>query len=305
MFSEMVLPHVGTMNENQLMLISLLGVKSTLRLISHLDDLLRSHAGRVTEIQELGGDPNLCEAVRANKSTQVKFLNRLALFLNTCMNAPTPETVRILSEQKIGQKLSTLLSQIDPDLRHKNLHVSLTKFFGTLCDSEISNLKNLVVDFEYTVSLYQKHMKKSNLLSCQYDSIFLNMGKFWCSSFLEYVRRNFGALKVLSENRPAVELMLKTYLDEKGNFVTTNPEDSILKKSSEDICMRSESPRSTSYFESLADFAGYGGMGGMSLGIFEESTYKSLPSGKDTEFLDNNKQSISQFYLEDEESRAK
>jgi hypothetical protein len=258
---------------------------------------------RSREIEESGNDPKFSESLKSEKMIQVKFFKRLALFLNTCMNAPSPETVRILSELKIGQRLSGLLNNIDPDLKHKTLHVSLTKFFGTLCDSEISNLKNLVVDFDFILSIYKKNMKKSNLLSCQQDAIFLNMGKFWCSSFLEYVRRNFGTLKLISDDRPAVELMLKTYVDEKGNFITTNPEDSILKKSSEDICMHSESPRSYSNFDSLADYSGYSGLG---LGIFEEN-FRNLPKSNDSykssDFTDH-KTGISDFCLEDEDSSS-
>lgn len=64
MFSEMVLPHVGTMNENQLMLISFLGMKSIQRLVSHLDDLVESHAARVIEIEQQGANPNFCGALR-------------------------------------------------------------------------------------------------------------------------------------------------------------------------------------------------------------------------------------------------
>ena len=156
------------------------------------------------------------------------------------------------------------------------------------------------MDFDFTVNLYQRNMKRSSLLSCQYDAIFLNMGKFWCSSFLEYVRRNFNALKVIAENRPAVELMLKTYLDEKGNFITTNPEDSILKKSSEDICMHSDSPRSYSNFETFQDFTNYAGLG---MGIFDEK-FKSLPLGTDSfknKGYSESKQGIGCFSLDEEE----
>lgn len=301
MFSEMVLPHVGTMNENQLILITLLGIKSLQRLVTHLEDLVSRYNGRVLEIENCGGDPRLSQSLQLEKIVQLKFFKRLALFLNVCMNAPSPETVRVLQELKIGQKLSQLLTQIDPDLHHKNLHVSLTKFFGTLCDSEITNLKNLVIDFEYTISPYQRNLKKNNLLSCQYDSIFMNMGKFWCSSFLEYVRRNFAALKDISERRPVVELMLKTYVDEKGNFVTTNPEDSLLKKSSEDICMHSESPRSYQNFEGLADFTGYSGLG-LS---FLDNSYKGLPNAdgpsKNSD-ISEGKNSIRDFSLDEDDS---
>ena len=51
MFSEMVLPHVGTMNENQLILITLLGIKSLQRLVTHLEDLVSRYNGRVLEIE--------------------------------------------------------------------------------------------------------------------------------------------------------------------------------------------------------------------------------------------------------------
>lgn len=110
MFSEMVLPHVGTMNENQLMLITLLGVKSTSRLVLHLEELVLRYADRSREIELLGGDLRDCESLKFDENIYVKFFKRLALFLNTCMNAPSPETVRVLSDLKIGQKLSKLLA---------------------------------------------------------------------------------------------------------------------------------------------------------------------------------------------------
>lgn len=116
------------------------------------------------------------------------------------------------------------------------------------------------------------------------------------------MRRNFSALCTISEHRPAVELMLKTYVDEKGNFVTANPEDSILKKNSEEIITYSESPRSTCYFEGPGDFTGFQGFG---VSYSEDSSYKNLlrndKTFQGTEFT-SNKQSIGDFCLQDEDS---
>jgi hypothetical protein len=60
----------------------------------------------------------------------------------------------------------------------------------SLCESEVPALKSLIKDFEYPLTLFKKNMNKMNLLSSQYELLYLNIGKYWCNEYLDYVKEN-------------------------------------------------------------------------------------------------------------------
>lgn len=169
MFTELLLPKAGSMNESQLLLITFLGIRSIPRLVDRLEQridqfsaILSSKEGQKISTKE--------RRLRIEeRKSQVKFLYKLAIFLNMVLHAPSPETVRILTDVSIGKKLGDFLSKIDPKLKHKNLHFALTKFFTTLCETQVPGLKTLIIDFEYPLALFKKNMKRYNVLSSQYS----------------------------------------------------------------------------------------------------------------------------------------
>jgi hypothetical protein len=168
----MMLPIAGSMNENQLISITFLGVKSIPRLVEALDQRIE----KFNSILKAEGGDKISPKERVlrieERKTQVKYLYRLAFFLNMCLYAPSPETVRILTDVNIGRKLSEFLKNIDPKLKHKNVHFALTKFFTTLCQTEVPGLKSLIIDFEYPLELFKKNIRRYNVISSQYSSQF-------------------------------------------------------------------------------------------------------------------------------------
>jgi hypothetical protein len=61
--------------------------------------------------------------------------------------------------------------------------------------------------------------------------------------------------------------MLKSYIDEKGEYIHTNHSDLLFKKASEDMFMNSESP--SSFLNLHLD--GMGGLGSLGLNVFEDT----------------------------------
>lgn len=259
----MLMPITGSLNENQLMLITYLGIKSIPRLVNRLEQRIDQFTAilKATEGQPITPEERTLR-IEETKA-QVLFLYRLALFLNMILKAPSPETVRILTDLAIGKKLSDFLTKIDPHLKHKNVHYALTKFFKNLCESEIPGLKMLIIDFEFPLILFKKNMKKYNVISSQYLAKFEFMGKNWSQEFLQYVKHNIDQLQLLSDDVPILAEMLKTYVDEKGDFILTNPEDLLLKKTNSDMYMNSESPASY-----LNIGSGFNGLG---INVFEDT----------------------------------
>lgn len=65
--------------------------------------------------------------------------------------------------------------------------------------------------------------------------------------------------------------MLKTYIDEKGDYILTNPMEELVKKnSSDDLFMNSESPGSIMGMVNM-ELGSMGSLGGLGLNVFEES----------------------------------
>lgn len=189
------------------------------------------------------------------------------MFLNLCLHAPSPETVRILTDISIGKKLSDFLVKIDPKLKHKNVHISLTKFFTTLCETEVPGLRTLIIDFEYPIAIYKKNMSKYNVLSSQYNMQFVSIGKNWCQEYLQFIKHNVDQLQLLADDSVILTDMLKTFIDEKGEYILSNPEEYLMKKTSEDMYMNSESP--SSYLN--MGLGGMNSMGGLGMNVFEDN----------------------------------
>ena len=93
------------------------------------------------------------------------------------------------------------------------------------------------------------------------------MGKHWSQEFLQFIKQNIDQLQLLSDDVPILTQMLKTYIDEKGDFILVNPEELLIKKTSEDMYLNSESP-ATSY---LNMGMGMNSLGGLGLNVFEDN----------------------------------
>ena len=140
----------------------------------------------------------------------------------------------------------------------------LTKFFITLAESQVPGMKPLIVTFEYPLNIYKKNLKRYNLLTSQYDMMYTNMGKFWCHEYLDYVEYNRDMLSLLADDYEVLEIMLKSYIDEKGEYIVSNPDEYLIKKASDDMYNNSESPRSYLNLH-------LGGMGSLGLNGFEDN----------------------------------
>jgi hypothetical protein len=71
-------------------------------------------------------------------------------------------------------------------------------------------------------------------------------------------------LSLLADDYEVLEIMLKSYIDEKGEYIVSNPDEYLIKKASDDMYNNSESPRSYLNLH-------LGGMGSLGLNGFEDN----------------------------------
>ena len=60
------------------------------------------------------------------------------------------------------------------------------------------------------------------------------MGNDWCQEYLQYVKNNLNTLQLLSDDFPILDKMLKTYVDENGEFILTDMRANLFASSSKD-----------------------------------------------------------------------
>ena len=229
-FMELLIPHGDPFGMPQVMLISVLGMRTIRHLCDRLDERIRLRnqgvsrlpartAGLSAEGEEQGDREEARADPEDEDKADVKYFYRLMLFLCICFKSVSPNTISILEEMRLGERLSRFIDELDPRLVYKNLHFALAKTFIMLSESISLRMRALVVDCDFAMKLYLKYKRRRNLIHSQFAYQFQEMGKTWSINTVNFVKRNLEIVDKLKETDQDIRMMLTNVYDKNGNFI--------------------------------------------------------------------------------------
>jgi len=163
----------------------------------------------------------------------VRFLQRTVEFLILCCQSYSTKFTEVLKEAPLGVKLTQFLDRLDPHLKHKALHLSLTKLFYTLMNSNMKSLSSLYPDCRFLLILYKKYRSKHNLINGQHLSFFKILKIRQDSEKSRFVQSNIDLIRQLREDDESVDEMVSNIMKD-GEVIPEFNMPSVSFKDSED-----------------------------------------------------------------------